>query len=357
MDCEPLDPPPTDEEKSQLKRLTGGIIRVQGNRFIKELLRARGITIGRNKAEFEANLLAAIDRGCLGLDDVRSWLGSVEGWGNQHVYLYGISDALRSKLTVTRVKNAVKRAGWEDKWDAETVMDFPDLPQLTSISFDGNVLRVVWQEGTQNWTPDGDKNYQKEEGLDLYEYRAFRQIEDRVITRFVVHLDRGLAALLLPQPIRGQEHTTAIDEAKQVIKALMSLKALEDEQLDLSIVARNMDQESFKTAGDPEAFIRPQKSRLRAGASYVEFGARSEKKAYAAEEAIRNVRDSIETPAEQKKFKSDVGVFLLGPGKGLERRIRAELHRSGHRIRFKAQMDAAEVWLILSEIAEHKGAA
>jgi hypothetical protein len=43
-----------------LKRLAMGTIRQQGNRFIKELLRANGIALGQNKEDFEHNLLEAI---------------------------------------------------------------------------------------------------------------------------------------------------------------------------------------------------------------------------------------------------------------------------------------------------------
>jgi hypothetical protein len=41
--------PPTPEEIAALKRLVEGVIRAQGNRFIKELLRAKEIRIGIRK--------------------------------------------------------------------------------------------------------------------------------------------------------------------------------------------------------------------------------------------------------------------------------------------------------------------
>ena len=356
MACDPIDPPLTDEQKAELKQLTGGIIRIQSNRFIKELMREKGITLGRNKSEFEANLLDAIDNSCISLDDVKAWLDDVEGWGNQYVYLYGVSDKLRSYLTPTKIRNAAKRNGWENKLNAHTELEFEDEPQLNSISFKDGVLRITWQEGTESWTPDDTRTYQKEEGLDLYEYRAHRQVQDRVITRFVVRLDLGLAAILVPHPIRGRERSVAKEEVERVVDALMSLAALDDEQLDLSVVARNMDQASFENADDddPGTFIRPQKSRLSAGGSYVEFGAMSANKAYGAEGPVVAVRDSIKTAKEQEEFDADSGVFLFGPGRGIEKRVRAELHGAGDRIRFRAQMRADEVWTILAEIAKFR---
>ncbi len=98
MSPEPKQQPPPVEIEA-LKRLAAGIIRAQGNRFVKDLLRSKDIRIGGNKDEFQANLTAAIESGELTLEDVRTWLTSVEGWGDQHVYLFNISSTLRKELT------------------------------------------------------------------------------------------------------------------------------------------------------------------------------------------------------------------------------------------------------------------
>ena len=55
-------PQPTPAEIAALKRLATGIIRAQGNRFVKELLRGK-VRIGTNKTEFERNLTQAIETG------------------------------------------------------------------------------------------------------------------------------------------------------------------------------------------------------------------------------------------------------------------------------------------------------
>jgi hypothetical protein len=60
---------------------------LQGNRFIKELLRAKQLPIGTNKEQFEAHLREAISGGQLTKEDIRAWLAEVEGWGDQHAYL------------------------------------------------------------------------------------------------------------------------------------------------------------------------------------------------------------------------------------------------------------------------------
>src|SRR5258708_16953572 len=79
---------PQESELDALRRLVRGVVLAQGNLFIKELLRSKGIKIGSTKADFETNLLGAIESGQLTPVDVEKWLSEVEGWGDQHVYLY-----------------------------------------------------------------------------------------------------------------------------------------------------------------------------------------------------------------------------------------------------------------------------
>src|SRR5712691_10373878 len=66
---------------------------LQGNRFIKELLRSKKLPIGTNKEQFEQHLREAISGGQLTRADVLDWLRDVEGWGNQHVFVFASPDA------------------------------------------------------------------------------------------------------------------------------------------------------------------------------------------------------------------------------------------------------------------------
>jgi len=338
-----------------LRRLAAGIIRAQGNRFIKELLRAKGLRIGANKADFERNLTEAIDTGKLTLDAVDKWLKSVEGWGNHHVYLYKVSETLRKDLTEPKIRQRAQAAGLGDVWDGKTALEFPDEPKLTSISFADSVLRLVWQESSPGWTPVPEKNRIVEEGLDTFEYRAWRKVDRRAVTRFEVHLDKGLAGLFIADPIQGDEHQAAIDEAKRVISLLMDFSVLERGQINISDVSRNLDQQNVPTNVTPNPEVKTQKSRLTSGGAYVEFAANSRGKAYWEEPAIRNVRKSVKNEQLQS-LQGTGGVFIFTAGSGpasLTRPLRVRLYGSGGRVRLWAQMDAGEVWTILTRLSAY----
>ena len=352
---EAIGQPPNAQEIRDLKRLATGIIRAQGNRFIKELMREKSITLGATKDDFEANLNAAIESGTLRLADVAAWLETVEGWGNQHVYLYAISSTVARQLTEPKLHQAATAAGHGKLWNASTVLAFPDTPRLTSISFDGRALRLVWQEASPGWTPTPTKDFRQEEGLDTFEYRAYRKVERRAITRFEAHKDLGLAALFVGDPIQGEEHAQAIATARAEIGKLINLNALEANRMDISVVSRNMDQRNVPSNTNPSPGIKTQKTRLASGGAYVEFAARASDRGYAEENAIRDVRNAIRAP-QLPAFQGATGVFLYQPGSAagaIGRPLRVQLYGNGDRIRLWAQMDSAEVWAILNDIGSY----
>lgn len=345
---------PTAVEIEDLKRLAAGIIRAQGNRFVKNLLRSKGIQVGANKDEFQANLTAAIESGELMPADVRRWLGSVEGWGNQHVYLYNISSTLRRELTEPKIRQRVSNAKLDGVWDGETALAFPDQPQLTSISFHDSVLRLVWQESSPDWTPAPEKDYQKEEGLDLYEYRAFRKVEWRAITRFEARVREGIAGLFIPDPIQGPEHKTAIEETKRVLRLLMDVDALERGQMDIAVISRNLDQQNVPNNKTSSPQVKAQRSRLTSGGASVEFAANSTDKAYWEEPAIQDVRNSVR-PQQLRSFQGADGVFIFQKNSlGLTRPLRVQLYGKERRVRLRAQMEASEVWSVLAKLGSQQ---
>ena len=351
--------PPSEQDIADLKRLVSGIVADQGNRFIKELLRDKGLPIGRNQADFERNLNDAIEADRLTLDDINTWLDRVEGWGDQHVYLYNVSSTLKKALTKPAIERAIETKKLAKYWNAGTVLEFPDEPELTSITFDGKVLRVTWQEATEGWAPAKLPWKRKEEGLDTYEYRVFRRVDHRVVTRFEARLDLGLAAIFIGKPIAGQgsEHQRALDEARRVIGLLMSLPALKKNQVAMAAVARNMDQKNLPLDEKKPPDVQTHRSKLKIGGSWVEFAATSDKKGYASEPRILKLRDTVKEP-ELVHFDEASGVFLFQPGSGggvVQRTLRVQLYGGkSRRIRLWAQMNVDEVWAILSQIASYQ---
>ena len=81
-----------DDDKKVLKEQVEQILLMQGNQFIKELLRNNSLPIGSTKKNFLTNINKAIDEDHLTRAMIEQWLKEVEGWGNQHLYLFHTPD-------------------------------------------------------------------------------------------------------------------------------------------------------------------------------------------------------------------------------------------------------------------------
>ncbi|MCG8604146.1 hypothetical protein MJD09_03990 [bacterium] len=162
--------------------------------------------------------------------------------------------------------------------------------------------------------------------------------------------------MFIANPIQGGEHQRAVDEAKRVISLLMNLSALEREQLHISVVSKNLDQQNVPTNMAPNPDVKAQKSRLASGGAYVEFAANSRDKAYWEERAIQDVRKSVRDQ-QLTAFQGTDGVFIFQAGSGtgsLARSLRVQLYGKDNRIRLWAQMDAGEVWTILTKLSTYQ---
>src|SRR5260370_4996239 len=115
--------------KRALKKVAAQIVLAQGNTFIKELLRSNNIPIGNTKADFAQNLNAAIDAGALSQGAIEAWLGEIEGWGNQHVYLFE-PPAIRR----TGIRSALEASKHADLLVPRASYEFPNTLPLSTIN-------------------------------------------------------------------------------------------------------------------------------------------------------------------------------------------------------------------------------
>ena len=337
------------KKNAELVDLVRGIVRQQGNIFVRELLRSKGIPIGSKKDDFEAHLLEAIDQGTLSREDLLAWLEEVEGWGDQHVYLFGIpesvaTDALWSAPQQIRDKLPPRLRGL---WNADASSAFPDQRTLTGIYFDNATLRFVWHQQLSSWvrTPEQDQKDVWIEG-DRYEMRAYRERPDRSVQRFVVRLDLRMAAAFLEMPWSKTDHEGALGEMREATRTLVDWDALQG--LAASDAIKNLDQ---KQIGNPaySAKVGSQRTRLSDGGTYVEFATSSPETRYTDSQVVRNVRSAV----EPEGFTGTSGSFLYttNPGAPKPRTVRIEIFED-RRIRLWHQLRMAEVWDILTTVKE-----
>lgn len=333
-------------DKTALRTLVRGIVLAQGNLFIKELLRKKEIRIGTTKADFEANLLAAVDEGKLTATDVSEWLDEVEGWGDQHVYIYRIPTAVVTSpvwRSTTEVQKRLKRAGVEKFLNAETSLLYPDTMTLTGIYFDGESLRFVWHQGLGAWvrTPGMDREEIIDD--DRYQFRAYRERLDRLVMRFEMRFPQRLAAVFMQIPWNKKDHEEALKVVAEAINPLVKLSDLRP--LAISSAIKALDQGELNATRSADRRFTAQRARLSDAGVYVEFANTVGSNGYKDSAAVRHVRRAV----RPENFTGTNGFFVYRPpGDGsLERETKLELFGTERRVRLWAQLTATEVWEIL----------
>ncbi len=333
--------------REQLKMLVDQIILAQGNAFIKELLRNTGIRIGLTKADFERNLMRAVDDGVLRREHIEAWLDEVEGWGNQHIYLFKVPSALAKDplwSDASKIRKKAAAAGFGDLWNAPSSFEFPETQKLTAVQFDGSNLRLTWHLG-QSWlVRDKTKDYTEEIDGDVYEFHAHRRRAERAVMRFELALPLRIAAIFLQTPWGEVEHESALKEVVETTTSIFDFDVLEEYKVSLAI--KHLDQMSLDDQ-QGQYGIQPSMARLDAPGAYIEFGSDGQK-SYQDFTPVRDVRRALK-PAYFTGNKSDF-IFSSTTKNALSRKIRVSFYGKDARIRLWMQMKAQEVWEILRMI-------
>ena len=341
----PMNATPT-AERQRAKDLAKQVVLAQGNVFIKELLREKG-RIGTNKDDFARNLEAAIDDGTLGLDDIRTWVQGVEGWGTQHVYLYDVPRAFAQQNTwrsPDRIERAIRAAGLGQRWAAPITHGFSDKMSLTRIVCEGGAIIFEWHEGGALWIRDQQRDIppRPEDDGEIYKYQAFRQRNERAVMRFVFRPTTAFAAAFIPLPVTSEAHRTARAQMMAVVH-----EVIPSDQLMAFNVGRAIGRLDEAQLRDGATFS-TDTTRLSGGGAYVEFGSTVAGHGYREVDTIREVRLAVRV---DQVTGTTATITFSAPGQdGPARDIRVQFYGNDGRLWLRAQMTSRQVWVLLDEI-------
>ena len=113
---------PSSGEVDRLVDQVDRLVLPQANVFLRELLRDLGLRPQPNKAATRVQLVDAITAGVLTEERIDHWLRGVEGWGNQHVYAFGVPEST-ARAAAWRSDDALEsiaEAAFPGSWRAST---------------------------------------------------------------------------------------------------------------------------------------------------------------------------------------------------------------------------------------------
>ena len=333
------------DEIELAKALAHDVVLAQGNVFIRELLRENGIRLGTTKADFARNLDEAINDKRLSLATLEAWVHSVEGWGFQYVYLWEPSDSLAGSAQwddVSAVRSAAERTGFGAVWNAVTAQAFPQTMTLTRVSYENARLLFEWHEATSEWVRDPVQDYDAVIDDDNYKFHAFRERRERSVMRFEFRPRMRIAAAFVSVAATSEFHAQALATMRTTVEPLVPAVNLIPFNVGRAIPI--LDEAQLR----PETDFRTFATRLSGQGAYVEFGSTVTGHGYREVDTIRDVRLAVRPGS----VVGNTATILFNPqGRtGKEREVRVQFYGNDGRIWIRAQMNADQVWTLLSQV-------
>lgn len=321
--------------KAELKTVVQSIIVAQGNEFIKELARSHGIKIGATKKEFGENLSAAIDDGTLTQGMIDEWLADVEGWGNQHVFLYEAPE-----VAAAAIECLVKASEHAGLLGSGITYDFPEDLTLKAILVDAERLSMVWQQGKTRLSRFKKKDYEKTEGNERYWFEAYLKHADRSLVRFEWRFDDNYCGILIHRN-KDIDHAQAIAQVWKALKAIGIGTPLTGITLNQAVKAKS------KGKG-------AQSSRFDNKEGYVEYGS---KKADGGIDEVEGVRKALKG-LDDHDFDDTRGMFQFKKEEGkLGADVSVQIYGNECRLRLWARCTRPDVYELMKRILDANASA
>jgi hypothetical protein len=173
---------------------------------IQEFLKGRSRAFSGTRQKLRERIEGYLDDGSVRPEDLVELLDRIEGWGNQHIYLYKASDELISRWNSEAKARAILKArGKEHLFNHRRPLVLPANPQLCTVVWAPDGVRFVWVEKRVWRERDPDEDFQRDD----VEFTANRVRRARGIIAFDWDLASGHAALLIQRLPTGNDYGAA----------------------------------------------------------------------------------------------------------------------------------------------------
>lgn len=191
---------------------------------ISGFLQSLQLPYSGNKDVLRERVVKAVRDGATTQGDIVDLLNHIEGWGNQHVYLYQTTvEQRRPWRTEGRARQRLARIDAAELMNERLPVVLPEEPTLVSVGWSPEHVRFVWVEKrayTQRREDLDRTEGELEEGLEAGAiiFKAFEGKVQRAITTFDWNLSNGHAALLIHQLQSGENYSAIRDNYESAIE-------------------------------------------------------------------------------------------------------------------------------------------
>ncbi len=303
---------------------------------IQGLLEQHGLAKSGKKEELKERVTKALDDGTIAAEALVAHLDHVEGWGNQHVYLYksppGEQKTWKKHVDVIQ---KLTDAGAEHLFNQTRPLVLPDEPTLSTVEWTIRRVRFVWVE-KREWEMRLEDEDAEEDGI---LYKAYLPQVARGIMAFDWNLVSGEAALMIQRLPSGEQYDAIRADYEAELEKFIDIENF------TRVRARRAIRKLEKAA---EVLNRKVDHETRSGgkASFTSKGRKTD--AYA-DKDLKKSRDAL-----GGQTISILGNFYFRPkAKRLDRNIHIKVYSKDQRIAIFGECTEEEVTYVLSRIRQH----
>lgn len=217
---------------------------------IREFLRERECPVSGTKAELRDRISGFVDDGTIPATDLVDLLDEVEGWGNQHIYLYRApaeADALKEWATADSAVAILRRHKLDHLFNRRRRLVLPPSREMVTVEWSERQVRFVWVEGRvwRERRPDLDRR-EEPEAVDRFDapagvprsllFDAYEEFHGRGIIAFEFDLVSGLAGLFIQRLEAGNNYSAVREQLIEELQPLVNARQFTPIRVGRSIV-------------------------------------------------------------------------------------------------------------------------
>ena len=303
---------------------------------IRAFLREQALPVSGAKLALRNRIGEALDQGRFTVTALIELLDTIEGWGNQHIYLY---DAPPGELQVwkseSQVRQRLEKVGYLNLFNRRRPLILPQDPTLSSIEWSPHRVRLVWVE-QRKWEIRLSESDYEEDGT---HYKAYEEQIARGITTFDWDLVSGQAALMIQRLPSGERYHEVKQHYEQQLEAFLHIG-------NFTPIAIRHSIHNIENSG--EARKRQIAHETQRG-SRVTYTSRSRQTDAFADPDLKKSRQAL-----GRQTASVLGNFYWQPEPPhLDRTIHIKLYANDQRVGIFGECKEGEVKYVLSRIRHH----
>ena len=305
--------------------------------FARTFLSSNGLPSSGVREDLRERLESALAAGSPKTAVLVDYLDRVEGWGNQHVYLYRTPAAeVRRWRDEQSVRVTLRNAGYLKLLNKKKPIVLPSTSQLSSVQWTATRVRFLWIE-RRTWDERVEAKDQEDGPVT---WKAYERRIERGVTAFEIDLATEIAMLMIQRLPSGNDYEAARRDLQRRLSPLFDFDQFELVRVSKAIDALRRQKERIRTRGHALETT-----------SGVRVAFRSSSRKTAVEDDP-GARDAEETLAPRSVGSTGNFYFLPKPNTALNSEMHTTVHAKDQRIGIFGDRSEEEVRYVIGCIRE-----